>query len=186
MLIDHTDQEQMMAVRDGDLDALGPLFEKYNKALYHHFLMQTGHTQISEDLVQEVFFRILKYRHTYRGESKFSTWLYSIGHNVKMDYYRKKKMKTVALDNANRVASKDPEPDTQTEKNNEAHLVHQALQRLSEDKREVLILSRFQNMKYEEIAEVTGCAVGTIKARVHHALKALSTIYLELSGESAS
>lgn len=185
-MIDQTDQKQMMAVREGDLDALGLLFERYHKALYNHFLMQTSHPQLSEDLVQEVFFRILKYRHTYRGDSKFSTWLYSIAHNVRMDYYRKRKLKMVTLDNVNPISAPDPEPDAQFEQNDEARLIHQALRRLPDDKREVLLLSRFENMKYEEIAETVGCAVGTIKARVHHALKELSSIYQELTGESVS
>ena len=176
----------MMAVRDGDLDALGPLFEKYHKALYHHFLMQTSRPQLSEDLVQEVFFRILKYRQTYRGESKFSTWMYSIAHNVKVDYFRKKKLKMVNIENANPIPSSIPGPDVQTEQKDEADLIQQSLQKLPDDKREVLLLSRFQNMKYEEIGKITGCAIGTIKARVHHALKDISVIYKDLAGERLS
>lgn len=175
----------MAAVREGDLDALGPLFEKHHRMLYHHFLVQTGDKALSEDLVQEVFFRILKYRRTYRGDSKFTTWLFSIAHNVQMDNYRKKKLKMIPLEKAHPVPDRDPDPDERAEKNDTARLIRLALRTLSREKREVLILSRFQHMKYEEIAESLGCAVGTIKARVHHAMKDLSDAYCELSGEGA-
>ena len=92
----------------------------------------------------------------------------------------------ISIEKANPIPASTPGPDVQTEIKDEAEWIQRSLQKLSDDKREVLLLSRFQNMKYEEIARITGCAVGTIKARVHHALKELSVIYKDLSGESAS
>ena len=71
-----TDDELMQRVRDGDAAPLGVLFERYQVPLYNFFLRLTGRTAVSEDLVQEVFLRVLKYRHTYRGQSQFRTWLY--------------------------------------------------------------------------------------------------------------
>ena len=81
------------------------------------------------------------------------------------------------------LAMDDPSPEDQTVKKNANRLLYQALGLLDEEKREVLILSRFQYMKYEEIAEVMQCTVGTVKSRVFWALKDLGQIYKKLSGE---
>ena len=78
------DHQLMLAVRDGDLDKMGVLFEKYNKHLYNFFLKQTRDEQTSEDMVQEAFMKMLKYRHTYRGEGKFTTWMFSIASPLRL------------------------------------------------------------------------------------------------------
>ena len=179
------DHHIMLAVKDGDLDKLGQLFEKYHKPLYHFFLRQTSKPQASEDLVQDVFFRILKYRHTYRAEGKFTTWMFSVAHSALMEHFRKKKRKVEPLEMVERQPSNDPLPDTLSEQADESELIKKALSLLSDEKREVLILSRYENMKYEEIAQVQNCKVGTIKARVHWALKDLSKIYKGLTGETS-
>ena len=180
------DHELMMAVRDGELDRLGFLFEKHNKSLYNFFLRQTGDTQTSEDLVQDVFYKIIKYRHTYRGESKFTTWMFRIAINSKVDYYRKQKHRSDETEISESIESKDPSPEEISLQKEKRALLMKALQMLPEAKREVLLLSRFQNMKYDEIAEILGCKVGTIKARIHWALKELTYEYHKLAGSDAS
>ena len=139
----------------------------------------------SEDLVQDVFFRMLKYRHTYREGSQFTTWMYQIARNAHSDYFRKRKLE-VELDeewNETRVGA---EWGDGLEARQEAALLRRALARLPEDKREVLVLSRFQNLKYEQIAELLDCEVGAVKVRVYRALRALRQNYCELSGRKAS
>ena len=176
----------MLAVRDGDLDKLGLLFEKYHKKLYHLFLWQTRDTQASEDMVQDVFMKILKYRHTYRGDGKFTTWMFSVAHSVKADFYRKNRKSIRSLDEAQHLSDNEPSPEQVAEKKDEASLIQTALSKLPDDKRELLLMSRFQNMKYAEIAEITGCAIGTIKSRIHWTLKELTLIYQELTEENPS
>jgi RNA polymerase sigma-70 factor (ECF subfamily) len=77
-----SDKALMLKVRDGDLDRLGLLFERYHRCLYRYFYRLTSQRQTSEDLVQEVFERMLKYRHTYTGKGKFLTWMYQIARNL--------------------------------------------------------------------------------------------------------
>lgn len=172
----------MLAVREGDLDKLGLLFEQYHKHLYNFFLRQTRNPQESEDLVQDVFFRMLKYRHTYRAEGKFTTWMFSIAHHAKIDFYRKKKRRGDKVEEIESLVDEDRNPEEALEQESEASIIKKALAKLSDDKREVLLLSRFQDMRYEEIAKIMGCKVGTIKARVHRALKDLAQNYFELTG----
>jgi RNA polymerase sigma factor (sigma-70 family) len=178
-LSDLNDHQLMLAVRDGDLDKLGYLFEKFHQRLYNLYLRQVGDPQTSEDLVQEVFLRMLKYRHTYRGEGKFTTWMFSIAHNVRGDYFRKARHKRDYTDEVDDLVCTQLDPAQLSEKTSRYEVLYRALDRLSDDKREVLVMSRFQNLKYEEISEILGCPVGTIKARVFHAIRELRTFFDE-------
>jgi RNA polymerase sigma-70 factor (ECF subfamily) len=181
-----TDHQLMLAVRDGDLDKLGHLFEKYHKQLYSFFRRQAADEQLCEDFVQEVFLRMLKYRQTYRGESKFTTWMYSIARNARIDYFRKAKHRQDFTEEIDELVSSQPSPEELIERSTRHELLYNALDRLSDDKREVLVMSRFQNLKYEEISEILGCAVGTVKARVFHAIRDLRTFFDEQRDEARS
>jgi RNA polymerase sigma-70 factor (ECF subfamily) len=174
----------MTAVRDGDLDKLGYLFEKYHKQLYNFFLRQVRDSQSCEDMVQEVFLKMLKYRHTYRGEGKFTTWMFSIAHNTMVDLFRKAKNRYEFTDEIDRVISSQLTPEELSERSSRYDFLYKALDRLSDEKREVLVLSRFHNLKYEEISEVLGCPVGTIKARVFHAMNDLRAFFNEKRDEA--
>lgn len=178
-----TDKQLMMQVRDGDLNKLGILFERHHKMLFNYFLRLTGSRSGSEDLVQEVFFKILKYRHTYRGESKFTVWMFRIARNARVDYLKKRKRKADQDVEQDTLLSEDANPGQKYEQKQEIQLLRLALSRLQSQDREVLLLSRFQNIKYKEIAEILGCLEGTVKARVHRATKKLRDIFWELSGE---
>ena len=74
-----SDGEVMAQVRDGDVGQLGVLFERHHGRLYNYCLRLTGNAETSRDLVQEVFFRMLKYRHTYRDDGAFLPWIYRLG-----------------------------------------------------------------------------------------------------------
>ncbi|NIR48575.1 RNA polymerase sigma factor [candidate division KSB1 bacterium] len=174
----------MLQVREGDLGKLGVLFERHHKLLYNFFLRLTGNREVSEDLVQDVFFRILKYRHTYQGRSAFTLWMFQIARNARFDHLKKKKKyDAVQDDEIPEHISQDPIPVENLERYQETALLHSALAKLADEDREVLVLSRFQNFKYKEIAELLGCAEGTIKARVHRAIKNLRDVFYKLSGE---
>jgi RNA polymerase sigma factor (sigma-70 family) len=181
-----SDNQIMLKVRDGYLDKLSILFERYQKTLFNFFLRLTKNRAISEDLVQEVFLRILKYRHTYRGDGKFTNWMFHISRNAHFDYYKKQSREQPLTEHEPEHVSQDSNPEVKLEETQDVDLLRLALTKLSLEKREVLVLSRFHNMKYEDIAEIQDCRVGTIKARVHRAIKELRDIYFELSGESAS
>jgi RNA polymerase sigma-70 factor (ECF subfamily) len=185
-LEENTDHDLMLAVRDGDLDKLGHLFEKHHKRLYNFYLRQLGDGLLSEDMVQEVFYRMLKYRHTYRGDGKFTTWMYAIAHNVRIDHFRRTKNRQDFTDVVDTLVSTQPNPEELSDRSSRHEALHRALERLSDDKREVLTMSRFQNLKYEEIAQVLGCPVNTVKARVFRAIKDLKTFFNEQIDEATT
>src|SRR6185312_3265122 len=86
------DEALMSAVREGDLAQLGPLFDRYHVPLFDFLSRMTGNRQVSEDLVQEVFLRVLKYRGTYREGARFGTWIFSIARNVRTDYFSRREL----------------------------------------------------------------------------------------------
>ena len=178
-----TDIELMDRVRDGDIRQLGELYTRHHMKLFNFFLRLTGERQSSEDMTQEVFFRMLKYRHTFRGEGEFSAWMYHLARNVRMDHFRKSKNEALMDGHTEEMATGEPHPHEQMEKKERSSLVRMALARLPDDKREILILSRYQDLRYDAIAELLGCSVDAVKVRVHRAVSELRTIFLELSGE---
>jgi RNA polymerase sigma-70 factor (ECF subfamily) len=175
------DRELMMAVRNGDLDKLGVLFERHHKSLYNFFLRQSWKPEMCEDLVQDVFYKMLRHRSTYKGTSKFTTWMFRIAVNAKIDYLRKPRHEAGEKEIDESMASAGPSPEEMAMKNSENALLMKALNSLPDDKQEVLLLKRFENMKYDEIAKVLGCKEGTVKARVHWAMKDLTREYQKLT-----
>jgi RNA polymerase sigma factor (sigma-70 family) len=169
-----SDEELMLSVRQGGSEMLGILFDRYQAPLFNFYSKLTGDRAASEDLVQEVFLRILKYRRSYRPDKPFRTWLYQIARNTRLDHVRKKRPET----------SWEPEPadpapqsiDT-AQRNQELALLQRALMQMSEAQREILVLTRFQELDYGEVGQLLGYEAGTVKVRVHRALKELREIF---------
>jgi len=179
------DNDLMEQVSAGEVEKLAILFEKHHVRLYNFFLRLTGRRNISEDLVQEVFIRVLKYRSTYQARSKFVVWLYSIARNAHIDHLRKRKDEVPLDKQWYEMESTEPSPTDNAEKSQEVVWLGHALGKLPLKKREVLILSRYQGLKYKEIAELFDCQIGTVKVLVHRAIKELGKVYFELSGGTA-
>ncbi|MBN2011465.1 RNA polymerase sigma factor [candidate division KSB1 bacterium] len=177
-----SDHELMSAVKNGDVDKLGLLFERYKSKLYNFYVKQIPLSQTCEDLVQDVFFRMLKYRHTYRGDSKFTTWMFRIARNVLMDHYRKHKHESDAEVIESKLIAADPNPEDLAQQDNEVRLLRKAIQRLPAKNRQILILSRYHNLTYAEISDIMSIKIGTIKAIVFRTLRELAIIYKELEG----
>jgi len=166
----------MLQVRNGEVEMLGVLFDRYQTPLYNFYTKMTQDRAVSEDLVQDVFLRILRYRQTYRPGTAFRTWMYQIARNARLDHVRKAKPEAPLTAEPFSLA---PSADSAQQKQ-EAQMLQRSLMELPEDKREILILSRFQELKYDEIARLMNCEVGAVKVRVHRALQQLREIYQQL------
>jgi len=166
----------MLQVRNGEGEMLGVLFGRYHGPLFNFYARLMGDRTASEDLVQEVFLRILRYRETYRPGTPFRPWMYQIARNARMDHYRKAP-RDEAISPETELQATPPDSAQQEQ---ESALLHRALMQLSEDRREVLILARFQELKYTEIATLLGCELNTVKTRVHRALRDLRGAFRQL------
>lgn len=174
----------MMKVKQGDLDKLGLLFERYNRPLFSYFYRMCREPQLSEDLVQSVFERMLKYRGTYSGSGAFTTWMFSIARNAHIDHYRKiQRNGETSHFNEEQLESASPEYGDLNEQNSKKLILEKALDLLDEDKREVIILSRYEGLKYQEIAEIQQTTEGAIKVKMFRAMKELKDVVLKLSEE---
>jgi RNA polymerase sigma factor (sigma-70 family) len=183
------DNVLMQKIREGDLSKMAVLFERHHRPLFRYFLRLSGNREFSEDLVQDVFVRMLKYRHTYQDGNPFKAWMYQVARNAHLDGVQKRKGEVQLGGEApeeQEPASSDPDPSDLLGRRQDLSLLRRALAALPADKREVLVLSRFQNLKYEEIATILSCEVGTVKVRVYRAIKVLTQIFFELAGEKAS
>lgn len=183
-----SDHDLMLAVRDGELDALGELFERHHGPLYGYLAKTTGDRLAAEDIAQTVFQRILKYRHTYRDDGSFTAWMYHLARRCAADYFRKSNAAPAATDPTTLHDHADDRPhagDDAVTGDDHAFL-RRALGRLDRDDREVLLLSRFQELSFAEIASILECSVGAAKVRAHRALRELRDIYFQLQKEKLS
>ncbi len=175
------DEEVMLMVRDGSAEMLGVLFERYEKPLFNFYVGLTKDRPASEDLVQEVFVRILKYRRSYKPGTNFRPWIYQIARNARADQMKKN------VPHAEQTEAAEPmqAPANSLESDQQHAILRRALDELPEEKREILLLSRFQGLRYEEIAQMLGCQVGAVKVRVHRALQELREVFVRLERGAA-
>lgn len=180
------DNQLMMHVKNGDLDKLGPLFEKYKLPLLRYFHLKTGAGSDCEDMVQGVFIRILKYRERYQPVGEFKSWMYSIAHNLGVDFMRKRSR----WKEKSEVHDCDLVEESTLEDNligrEERSRLEKAMAMLKEEYREVLVLSRYDNLRYREIGEITGCSEGAVKLRIHRAIQELRRLYNGLDRQKGS
>jgi len=176
------DSELMRQVRGGRTAALATLFERHHARLYRYCLRMTGNRAAAEDLVQDAFMKMLKYKSTFKDDSEFVPWMFGIGRNACLAHFRKTAhdhLTDADIDHASRL----DEVGEISQHDGQDELVRRALQRLPADRREVLVLSRYEYKTYDEIAKTLECSVGAVKVRAHRAMKQLREIYLDMAGE---
>lgn len=172
----------MLRVKSGEIDQLGLLFERYHKILFSFFYNLNKNVEISEDLVQNVFYRILKYKHRFKGSGEFKAWMFHIAKNVNYDYHRKKRIKYTEKieDWKDKIRDNSISTGQQMIQQEDLGILKKALQKLDSEKREIIVLSKLQGMKYQEIGNILGYSEGNVKVKVFRALKALKKAYQEL------
>jgi RNA polymerase sigma-70 factor (ECF subfamily) len=172
----------MLQVRAGHANLLAELFERHHRQVYGFFLRMTGSREVSEDLVQDVFLRILRYRETYQPQTSFAAWMYGIARNALIDLLRKRRPESALDDDVPELQSSEAPADELLRVRQETAMLQRALQSLPADKREVLILSRYQNLRYDEIGRILGCEPNAVKQRVFRAVRALGEKYAQMTG----
>lgn len=172
----------MKKVQEGDLSKMSLLYERHHRDLFGYFYRLTNQAAKSEDMVQNVFYRLLKYRHTYRGEGKFVFWMYSIAKNTWLDFLKKKNI--IDYGSESNAVLEHPNEEHNAEElliaTERKKLLKVAMQQIAPEKREAIILSKFQGLKYQEIAQLSNCTENAIKSRVQRGLLELKEILLKL------
>jgi RNA polymerase sigma-70 factor (ECF subfamily) len=159
----------MRGVGEGREDALACLIRRHQTPLLNFFARMGAHGD-GEDLVQETFLRLYRYRHRYRPTARFTTFLYVLARHAWADRCRKvmrREKLTLRLQTEEEVAVRPGAPPGATMD------VQEALNALSPKLKEVLVLNVYQGMRYQEIADVLGIPLGTVKSRINLAISAM-------------
>lgn len=169
-----TDEEIMKLVALGDLDKLTILFERYHVRIYNFFNKMLQNKMISEDLTQDVFVKIMKYRSSYKN-GNFTSWIYTVARNIFSSYYQNQKKERSNLIEDDKIAANE----TLVNNDNQEDIDHlqKALLLLNHSDRELIIMHRFQEINYHQIAEIVGSNENAVKVKAHRALKKLKDIY---------
>jgi len=174
------DNELLARVAKGDDEAFRLLFDRHSRLAYAVIYRQLGAQSVAEDLVQEAFLRVYRAAPSFEPTAKFSTWLYTIVTNLCLNYKRDRardKLRLVGNDDdraAIEQIARDEEPEHDSlDVDERTRLVREALAELPDNQRMVLILSRFEDKSYDEIAEIMGTTVPAIKSLAMRARGAL-------------
>lgn len=176
------DAEVMAQVREGRVDRLAVVFERHQLHLFNFFLRLTGRREASEDLLQEVFLRLLRYRSSYRPGAPFAPWMWQIARNVHRDHLQGLRTHPPLEEMKDGVPDDWEGAEVHLLRGQETDRLNQALERLDPAKRELLLLSRDPDLAYKDLAQLMACSVATVKVKVHRALKELKAIFTELQG----
>ena len=172
----------MLMVKSGDVKMLGLLYERYKTWLFNFFYQMNKDTDLSEDLVQNVFVRLLKYKHTYTEDSKFVTWIFQIARNESHDHYRKNKKhnKSESIEDVAYKLSDQQNVQSEIEDVESIKLLHRAIDKLSFEKKEIIVLSKLRQLQYREIGKIIGCSEANARIKAHRAFKELKAMYLTM------
>ena len=175
-------------VLQGDVNAFEKLVTEYEKAVYAIAQRMTGNPEDAADMTQETFIKAYNSLGSFRGDSKFSVWLYRIANNVCLDFLRSRSRKpTVSLsveddegeENQLDVADESQSPELLLERGLTRDAVRRGLDTLPPDYKQILLLREIQGLSYEEIASALGIDLGTVKSRIFRARKKLCTFLIE-------
>lgn len=170
----------MEAVKNGDLQQASILFDRYHKRIFNFLAQMTRDRDLAEDLTQNTFLRMMKYRSSYRVGNRFQSWIYQVARNVFSDHYQAHKNKFSNFVNVETMEGDVADHNDQREIEHQEALLHRSMNKLTEEQRELLVLTRFQHMKYEEVAVMMDTTVANIKVKVHRAIARLREHYFEL------
>lgn len=178
----------IQSVLDGDVNAFETLVKEYEKNVYNLALRMTGNSEDAADMSQEAFIKAYNSLSSFRGDSKFSVWLYRIVSNVCLDYLRSRTRKpTVSLATENDdgeeveldIADESQSPELLLDRSLTRDAVRRGLAALPPDHREILLLREIQGLSYEEIAAALGLEAGTVKSRIFRARKKLCSFLIK-------
>jgi RNA polymerase sigma-70 factor (ECF subfamily) len=171
-----SDEELLEQIGRGDETACQELFERYQTRLYNFILRTVGEDMLAEDVFQETFIRIAQKAGTYKPRAKAVTWIYRIAYHLSIDAIRRTKHQSDYEEITEELATDQWSPFEMVALQSQRALLQDALAQLSAPQRAVVILAIIEERSQLEIAEMTGVPVGTVKSRLHYALKKLATV----------
>ena len=187
-----SDAELVDRCKEGDYGAFDLLVTKHRGRVYAMIQNMVKNEADSWDLAQEVFVKVWKALPRFESRARFSTWMYRITHNVVYDWMRKRKMdvagdlddnlldREVIAAGALATPARVSRPDEALSQEEVRTNIENALEKLSPEHREAILLREVQGLEYKEIADVIGCSLGTVMSRLFYARKKLQTLLINI------
>ncbi|MEZ5106546.1 MAG: RNA polymerase sigma factor [Draconibacterium sp.] len=164
----------------GDKKAVGVLYDRYYKQVFGYFVRMTNDVEISRDLTQNVFLKILKHSHTWKDDKVFAYWLFRIARNILIDYYNESR-KFFGGGEEQEVQIKDQTDSVREMDIKESYdFLLEAMAQLPPESRELIELSRFQGFSYKEIAQTVLSTENAVKVKTFRAIQKLKEIYTKI------
>jgi RNA polymerase sigma factor (sigma-70 family) len=176
--VENSDEAIMQLVKEGQLTEMSVLFERYHLPLFNFFLRMTFDKDTSQDLTQNLFYRMIKYRHTFNNRFTFKSWIYQMARNIHTDYYLEEKKKNDLFVSAENFPA-DVNDENEGFQEEQFERLEYAFLKLSNEQKELIVLSRYQGLKYEEISSIVNQSVPAIKVAMHRAIRQLRGIYFK-------
>ncbi len=171
-----SDTELIAASLAGDTAAFGELVSRYQNRLYHSLVHMLGSAEDAKDVAQDAFVLAFQKLSTFRGDAQFYSWLFRIAMNAAVNFRRRVRSLGASIDAAKeRIGTepadlrRDARPEQPLEQAERQRIVRAALAQLSDEFRTPLVLCEMEGLKYEEIAELLKCPIGTVRSRIHRA-----------------
>ncbi len=184
--VNPTDEELMKRFQAGEARAFRQLLGRHERRIFNFFLRSFGKKEVAQDLTQDTFLRIIKGKASYQRKAKFSTWMWRIAHNLRVDTYRREKFrKHDSLDKpighedgaATKLDMTEDPKDVGVERkahgDNFVEALSLVLPELDEDQREVFLLRQMEGLSFQEIADIQDVNINTVKSRMRYALQKL-------------
>ena len=180
-----TDEQLIQWVADGDSSCLATLFERHHRSVYQFCLQMTRQRAQSEDLVQDVFLKLLKNAKKFRNDGSFRGWMFNIARNVTIDHLRKsKRQRSEPIDDAltDGGLTDHRSAEQAAAGSQKMQQVMQALAQLPTAAQEVIWLGRFEFDNYEDLGQALACNAGAARVRMHRAMALLNSTYTSMNG----
>lgn len=192
MVVHSMDAELVRRFKNGDQSAFASIVDRYQDRVFTLALRWMGDRQIAEEVAQDVFLSLYRSLGNFRGDAKLSTWIYRVVVNHcknkrlyrnrrRMDRHEPLEGKSAGEDDGleRQIPADQPDTDAATYRAEAEELVHEALQRLDEEQRRIIVLRDIQDLSYEEIGDILNLNKGTVKSRLHRARAQLAGILSE-------
>lgn len=189
----------MQKVKGGDVRAFDVIVRRWENQLFNLIYKIIGDFETSKDIRQEVLLRVYQSAKRYRPRGQFKTWLYRIAINCSINelrrrerhrtlslttFHKRKDGEQYALENI--LPDPEPQPDEIVQRNETAQCIQDALNRLPDEQRIVIVLRHYEGLKFQQIASILGCPLGTVKSRMHHGLERLRAMLRHLRWEEGA
>ena len=168
----------MQNVREGNISEMSVLFERYHLRIYNFFFRLTYDMDVSQDLTQNLFYRMIKYKNSYKSDYSVKSWIFQIARNLHADYCKEEKRSEELFLKTDKFIV-EPADEEEGYHEDDYDRLEKAISDLSDEQKEIIVLSRYQGLKYEEISAITNQSVAAIKVAMYRAIRQLRGIYFK-------